>query len=172
MASPTATEGARSSWRACSAGASLAYLTLGLAQTLADLVLAVVLAGGAGGTLATAQAYIADSTGPKDRARGLGLIGAAFGLGLMAGPALGGLLSLHSLGAPAIAASALANAVFGYLILPESHPPRLRKRVPILRLNPVSQLAGALRVGNVRALLLAVLLINVAFTRFPNHKPA
>ena len=76
---------------------SLAYLTLGLAQTLTGLVLAVVLAGGASGTLATAQAYIADSTSPKDRARGLGLIGAAFGLGFMVGPALGGLLSLHSL---------------------------------------------------------------------------
>jgi DHA1 family tetracycline resistance protein-like MFS transporter len=113
----------------CLLGASLAYLMLGLAQTLAGLGLAVVLAGGASGTLASAQAYIADSTSPKDRAKGLGLIGAAFGL--MAGPALGGLLSLHSLGAPAFAASSLTlgNAVFGYLILPESHPPRLRRSV-------------------------------------------
>lgn len=157
----------------CLLGASLAYLTLGLAQTLAGLVLAVVLAGGASGTLATAQAYIADSTSPKDRTRGLGLIGAAFGLGLMAGPALGGLLSLHSLGAPAFAASALAfaNAVFGYLILPESHPKRLRRRVPILRLNPVSQLAGVLRVENIRALLLAVLLLNLAFAGLVSNFP-
>ena len=59
----------------CLLGASLAYLTLGLAQTLTGLVLAVVLAGGASGTLATAQAYIADSTSPEDRAKGLGLIG-------------------------------------------------------------------------------------------------
>lgn len=158
---------------ACLLGASLAYLTLGLAQTLAGLVLAVVLAGGASGTLATAQAYIADSTTPKDRARGLGLIGAAFGLGLMAGPALGSLLSLHSLGAPAFAASALAlaNAAFGYLILPESHPPGLRRRVPILRLNPISQLAGVLRVGNIRALLLAVLLLNLAFAGLVSNFP-
>ena len=149
----------------CLLGASLAYLTLGLAQTLTGLVLAVVLAGGASGTLATAQAYIADSTSPEDRAKGLGLIGAAFGLGLMAGPALGGLLSLQSLGAPAFAASALAlaNTAFGYFILSESHPPRLRRRVPLLRLNPVSQLAGVLRARNVRALLLAVLLLNLAF---------
>ncbi len=158
----------------CLLSASLAYLTLGLAETLAALVLAVALAGAAGGTLATAQAYVADSTSPKDRARGLGLIGAAFGLGLMAGPALGGLLSLRSLGTPAFAAAGLAfaNVVFGYLNLPESHPPGRRRHVPILRLNPVSQLAGVLGVKNVRALLLAVLLLNLAFTGFLCHKPA
>src|SRR5215216_3435554 len=103
----------------CLFGASLAYLLLGLAQTLLMLVAAVVLAGGAGGTQATAQAYIADSTPPEGRARGMGLIGAAFGLGLMAGPALGGLLSLYSLGAPPFTADAMAlgNAAFGFLIL-------------------------------------------------------
>jgi MFS family permease len=159
---------------ACLLGASLAYLTLGLATSLAALVFAVALAGVAGGTLATAQAYVADSTSAGDRTRGLGLIGAAFGLGLMAGPVLGGLLSLHSLSTPAFAASglALANAAFGYLRLPESHPPRLRKSVPLLHLNPVSQLGGILRLENVRALLLAVLLLNLAFTGFLNYKPA
>jgi DHA1 family tetracycline resistance protein-like MFS transporter len=128
------------------------------------LVIAVVLAGAASGTLATAQAYIADSTAKEDRARGLGLIGAAFGLGLMAGPALGGLLSLHSLSAPALFASALAltNFVFGYLTLPESHAPHLRKKVPLLRLDPISQLARILKMRHVRALLAAVLLLNLA----------
>ncbi len=77
----------------CLLGTSLAYLLLGLAETLPLMVVAVVLAGGAGGTLATAQAYIADSTSPERRARGLGMIGAAFGLGLMAGPVLGGYLA-------------------------------------------------------------------------------
>jgi len=92
----------------------------------------------------------------------------------MVGPALGGLLSLHSLGTPAFAASslALANTAFGYFILPESHLPRLRRRVPLLKLNPVSQLAGVLRARNVRPLLLAVLLLNLAFTGFLNYKPA
>ncbi len=73
----------------CLLGASLAYLLLGLANTLILLVAAVALAGAAAGTLATAQAYIADSTPPEDRAHGFGLIGAAFGLGLIAGPVLG-----------------------------------------------------------------------------------
>jgi DHA1 family tetracycline resistance protein-like MFS transporter len=157
----------------CLLGTSLAYLMLGLAQTLTILILAVVLAGATGGTLATAQAYIADSTTKEDRARGLGLIGAAFGLGLMAGPALGGLLSLHSLSAPALFASTLAltNCGFGYLTLPESHLPPVRKRVPLLRLNPISQLARILKMRNVRALLAMVLLLNLALAGLVNNFP-
>jgi MFS family permease len=149
----------------CLLGASFAYVLLGLAETLVLLFAAVVLAGAASGTLATAQAYIADSTPPELRASGLGLIGAAFGLGLMAGPALGGLLSLYSLHTPAFAASALAlaNATFGLLILPESLPPKHRRPTPILLLNPVSQLRGILRLGGIRRLLLTVFLLNMSF---------
>lgn len=157
----------------CLLGASLAYLMLGLAQTLPVLVAAVALAGGAGGTVATAQAYIADTTPPERRARGLGLIGAAFGLGLMAGPALGGLLSLVSLQAPAFGASALAlgNAAFGLLILPESLPRKLRTATPLVGLNPVAQLRGVLGMPGIKILLLVVFLINLSFagllTNFP-----
>jgi DHA1 family tetracycline resistance protein-like MFS transporter len=149
----------------CLLGASFAYLLLGLAETLVLLFAAVVLAGAASGTLATAQAYIADSTPPERRAQGLGLIGAAFGLGLMAGPALGGLLSLYSLHTPAFAASALAlaNATFGLLILPESLLPKRRMPTPILRLNPVSQLHRVLGLGSIRGLLLTVFLLNLSF---------
>ncbi len=115
---------------ACLLGASLAYLLLGLADSLFMVAFAVAVAGLMGGTPATAQAYIADKTAPEERARGLGAIGAAFGLGLMAGPALGGTLSLYSLAAPALAASALAlsNAVFGLFALEESLPPEKRSR--------------------------------------------
>ncbi|CAA9407288.1 MAG: Uncharacterized MFS-type transporter [uncultured Rubrobacteraceae bacterium] len=159
---------------ACLLGASLAYALLGLAETLALVVVAVALAGAAGGTQATAQAFIADSTAPEDRARGLGIIGAAFGLGLMAGPLLGGLLSLYSLQAPALAASglALANATFGLLVLPESLPERRRSRTPLLRMDPVSGLVQTIRMGGTGTLLLAVLLLNLAFTGFFNYKPA
>ena len=157
----------------CLFGTSLAYLLLGLADTLPLLVAAVALAGGASGTLATAQAYIADSTEPADRARGLGLIGAAFGLGLIAGPVLGGLFSLFSLSAPAFAASALAlvNVIFGFLILPESLPIMRRTSTPILRLNPFTQLGSMLGMVSIRALLLTVFLLNLSFagllTNFP-----
>ena len=158
---------------ACLLGASLAYALLGIAETLTLVVAAVALAGAAGGTQATAQAFVADSTPPEDRARGLGLIGAAFGLGLMAGPLLGGLLSLHSLSAPALAASglALANAAFGLFVLPESLPEDRRSRAPRLRLDPVSGIVRTIRMGGTGPLLLAVLLLNLAFagllTNFP-----
>jgi MFS family permease len=157
----------------CLLGTSLAYLLLGLANTLSLTVAAVALAGTAAGTLATAQAYIADSTSHGDRARGLGLIGAAFGLGLIAGPVIGGTLSLLSLGAPAFAAAALAlgNAAFGFFVLPESLPPMRRTSSPIVRLNPVSQLGGVLRMNGIRALLLVVFLMNISFTGLVTNFP-
>jgi DHA1 family tetracycline resistance protein-like MFS transporter len=157
----------------CLLGTSLAYLLLGLANTLSLTVAAVALAGTAGGTLATAQAYIADSTSHEDRARGLGLIGAAFGLGLIAGPVIGGTLSLLFLGAPAFAAAALAlgNAAFGFFVLPESLPLMHRSSSPIVRLNPVSQLGGVLRMNGIRALLLVVFLMNISFTGLVTNFP-
>lgn len=157
----------------CLLGASLAYALLGLAWTFALVVVAVALAGAAGGTQATAQAFMADSTAPGDRAKGLGLLGAAFGLGLMAGPLLGGLLSLQSLHAPAFAASALAlmNAAFGLFVLPESLPKSRRSRTPLLRLDPFSGLVRTIRMGGTGHLLLAVFLLNLSFagllTNFP-----
>lgn len=157
----------------CLFGASMAYLLLGLAGTLPVLILAVLLAGGAGATPATAQAYIADSTGPEDRAKGLGLIGAAFGLGLITGPAAGGLLSLHSLSTPAFAAATIAfsNVLFGFFILPESLPTSRRTKTQILRLNPVSQLRAVLSLNTIRPLLIVVFLLNLSFagllTNFP-----
>jgi DHA1 family tetracycline resistance protein-like MFS transporter len=157
----------------CLLGASFAYLLLGLAETLLLLFVAVVLAGGASATGATAQAYIADSTPPEQRAKGLGLIGAALGLGLMVGPALGGLLSLYTLSAPAFAACALAlcNATFGLLVLPESLPPERRVPTPLRLLNPFSQLRGVLGMRSIRGLLLTVFLLDLSFaglfTSFP-----
>lgn len=157
----------------CLLGASLAYALLGFSDSLSTLITAVALAGGAGGTLATAQACVADSTSPNYRARGLGLIGAACGLGLISGPILGGLLSLHTLSTPAFAACALAlaNATFGLLALPESLPPERRKAPRITHLNPVSRLASVLSTSGMRALLLAIFLLNLSFagllTNFP-----
>jgi MFS transporter, DHA1 family, tetracycline resistance protein len=91
----------------------------------------------------------------------------------MVGPALGGLLSIHSLGAPALFASALAltNCVFGYLTLPESHAHHLRKKVPLLRLDPISQLARILKMGHIRTLLATVLLLNLALAGLVNNFP-
>ena len=152
-------------------GTSLAYLLLGLAETLANLVVAVVLAGAASGTLATAQAYIADSTTKEDRGEGLGLIGAAFGLGLMAGPALGVLLSLHSFWAlPSSPPRWPSPTAPSATALPESAP-HLRKKVSLLTLDPISQLARILRMRHIRALLAAVLLLNLALAGLVSNFP-
>jgi MFS transporter, DHA1 family, tetracycline resistance protein len=91
----------------------------------------------------------------------------------MAGPALGGFLSLFSLHAPAFAAATLAlcNAAFGFFVLPESLPARLRVPTPLRRLNPISQLRGVLAIREIRWFLLAVLFLNLSFagllTNFP-----
>jgi len=113
------------------AGTGISYIVFGLADQLLPLGIGTVLAvlffarildGITGGNISTAQAYIADITRPEERAKGLGLIGAAFGLGFMLGPAIGGLLSTISLSAPAYAAAGLtfANVLFGLFRLPES----------------------------------------------------
>jgi MFS family permease len=155
----------------CLLVASLAYLALGLAGSLLLVVAAVTLSGIAGATPAIAQAYVADSTLDDERARGLGLIGAAFGLGLMAGPVLGGLLSLYSLHTPAFFAAllALCNALFGFLALSESLPPE--RRSPQRRFGPLRSVRDVMRLPSVGALLLVVFLLNLSFsgllTNFP-----
>lgn len=92
----------------------------------------------------------------------------------MVGPALGGVLSLYAgLSAPALAASALAlaNFVFGYFVLRESLAPANRRMVPVLLLNPVSQVLGVVGIGGIRYFLLVILLLNLALasliTNFP-----
>ena len=103
-------------------GTSLGFLLMGLANTLAMLFAARIIDGITGGNISTALAYIADITPPEHRSKRMGLVGAAFGLGLIFGPAIGGLLSHVSLGAPFLFAAALAagNALAVYLVLPES----------------------------------------------------
>lgn len=105
-------------------GTSIGFLLMGFAHTLALLFLARIIDGITGGNISAAQAYIADVTPPERRSQGMGLVGAAFGLGFIFGPAIGGLLSHVSLAAPFFAAAALAfaNAIAVYLWLPESLP--------------------------------------------------
>jgi predicted MFS family arabinose efflux permease len=103
-------------------GSCMSYLALALASSLSLLFAARILGGIAGANIPTAQAYIADITTPENRARGMGMVGAAFGLGFVFGPALGGVLSHLGPAAPMWCASALcfANFVAASLLLPES----------------------------------------------------
>jgi len=111
-------------------GTSLGFLILGFATTLWMLFLGRIIDGISGGNISTAQAYIADVTTKEDRAKGMGLIGAAFGLGFVFGPAIGGVLSRWGINVPFLFAGTLAfaNAILLYFTLPETvtpdHPAR------------------------------------------------
>ena len=111
-------------------GTSLGFFLMGAAKTLELLFVARIIDGITGGNISTAQAYIADVTPPEQRSKGMGLIGAAFGLGFIFGPAIGGILSRVSLAAPFLFAGSLAacNAVAIYFLLPESLPEQRRKQ--------------------------------------------
>ena len=111
-------------------GTGIGFLLLGFAQTVWMLFAGRILDGITGGNISTAQAYIADITTKENRAKGMGLIGAAFGLGFIFGPALGGILSGWGIHVPFFFAAALcfANATLLYFTLPETvtpdHPAR------------------------------------------------
>src|SRR5678815_2901347 len=111
-------------------GTGIGFLILGLATTVLMLFIGRILDGITGGNISTAQAYIADITTEENRAKGMGLIGAAFGLGFIFGPAIGGILSGWGIHVPFFFAAALcfANATLLYFTLPETvtpdHPAR------------------------------------------------
>ncbi|MEX0891322.1 MAG: MFS transporter [Gemmatimonadota bacterium] len=109
---------------------SFSYFIFGLATTLTTLLLSRIAAGAAGGTVSVAQAYMADSTSDEDRAHGMGLIGAASGMGFMMGPAIGGFFSSFGYAAPGFVAAGLCalNGVAAFFLLPESRPPEMRER--------------------------------------------
>ncbi|MEB3331907.1 MAG: MFS transporter [Synechococcaceae cyanobacterium] len=136
---------------------------------LSLLFLARLLDGVSGGTAATAGAVLADVSPPEQRARAFGLIGVAFGLGFILGPALGGLLAERSVVLPVLVA--LAFALFNLLVvlalLPETHPPQFRRRLPRRReLQPITPLVRVFRDPQVRRLCLAFLLFFLAFSAF------
>lgn len=103
-------------------GTGIGFLILGFATTLWMLFAGRILDGITGGNISTAQAYIADVTTKEERAKGMGLVGAAFGLGFILGPALGGILSRWGIGVPFLFAAGLcfANSLLLYFTLPES----------------------------------------------------
>src|ERR1044072_4220492 len=103
-------------------GTGIGFLVLGFATTMWMVFAGRILDGITGGNISTAQAYIADVTTPENRARGMGMIGAAFGIGFVLGPAIGGILSPFGLAVPFYFAAGLAfvNAALLYFVLPET----------------------------------------------------
>lgn len=149
-------------------GSSIAYFLFGWAHSLALLMLARVLEGITGGSISTAQAYIADVTPPEDRMKRFGLIGAVFGLGFIIGPAFGGFLSTYGLAMPAYAAGTLCliAAVFGFFMLPESLAveKRATSGLKLGDANPFGKIAQALSRDSIRTILIAIFVVNVAFS--------
>jgi len=120
-------------------GLGLDYLLMAVAPSLWWLFLGRVISGITSSSFGTAGAYIADVTPPGERARKFGMLGVAFGVGFIIGPSVGGLLGSVNLRAPfwGAAVLSLANAAYGFFILPESLPPERRSAFHWRRANPI-----------------------------------
>jgi MFS transporter, DHA1 family, tetracycline resistance protein len=147
------------------AAAALAYLWLGFAGELWMLFAARAFAGICAGNIAAAQAYIADVTPPEKRARGMGMIGAAFGLGFIIGPALGGIvagneLATADLKTPGLIAAGLSAAAFlgVLLLLPESLPAAVQARPARSRVAALCSAFGRPVLGRLLAVFFLVIL--------------
>jgi DHA1 family tetracycline resistance protein-like MFS transporter len=147
-------------------GTALGFLILGFATTLAMLFLGRIIDGISGGNISTAQAYIADVTTKENRAKGMGLIGAAFGLGFVFGPAIGGILSRWGINVPFLFAGGLAflNAVLLYFALPETVTPDHPARVSAASGRSWTQLFAALREPALAFVMTIYFLSIVAFS--------
>ena len=146
-------------------GSAVSYLLFGLATSLTLLFAARIAAGIAGANIPTAQAYMADVTTPQNRARGMGLVGAAFGLGFSLGPAIGGFLSQWGYQAPSFFAAALslANFVAAWFFLPESRPAARADAVSTSRL---AALRRAVARPGLPPLMLIYFIVVAAFASF------
>lgn len=144
-------------------GAGLDYFVMAWAPTLPWFFLGRALSGLAGANITAATAYIADISPPEKRSANFGIIGAAFGLGFIAGPLLGGWLGESSLRLPFWVAGGvtLANGLYGFFVLPESLAPANRRPFQWRRANPLSALHGLSRRPIVRGLAISLFLLNL-----------
>jgi DHA1 family tetracycline resistance protein-like MFS transporter len=145
------------------AGTVVSFVMLALAHSVAMLFLARIVDGLSGGNISTARAYVADITEPKDRARAYGLIGAAFGLGFIMGPALSGMLAQVSYTAPiwAAAAATLVATFMALVWLPETV-----HRAQASAGNPLSYLPALLNRPTLRRVLAVDFIYWFAFSIF------
>lgn len=150
-------------------GSSIGYIIYGFAGSFIGLFVSRLVHGAFAATVPTAQAYIADTTSEENRARGMGMIGAAFGLGFVLGPAIGGLLGHTDLRIPVFFASALtfANFLFAAFRLPESHHPEPGAAISFSRLiAPLLELPGKLVGHRLSRLFTIAFLVTFAIAIF------
>ncbi|MGA7673887.1 MAG: TCR/Tet family MFS transporter [Rhizomicrobium sp.] len=145
------------------------YAIMGWAPTIGWLFLGRILSGMAGASYTTASAYIADVSPPEKRAANFGLVGAAFGLGFIIGPAIGGILGGYSVRLPFFVAAALgfANAAYGAFVLGESLPKERRRKFEIWRANPLGALMALRRFPYVLGLCGVIILMRTAHDSNP-----
>ncbi|WP_245306244.1 TCR/Tet family MFS transporter [Roseovarius aestuariivivens] len=145
------------------------YLVMALAGSMWLLLLGRIVGGIAGATHSTAAAFIADTSTPEKRGAGFGLVSAAFGLGFVLGPVIGGVLGDLGPRAPfwAAAALAFANLVLGLAVLPESLTPATRRAFSLRRANPFGALAQIRAHPALPRLLTVLLLAQLAFNVYP-----
>ena len=145
------------------------YSLMAFAPTLIWLFVGRAIAGIAGAVYAPANAFAADVTPPDRRASAFGWLGAAFGLGFIIGPALGGVVGEFGLRAPFLLAAGLAgaNLVFGIFVLPESLPPERRRKLSLARANPLGGLIALRRYSGALGLVVAFFIFSLAFNVYP-----
>jgi DHA1 family tetracycline resistance protein-like MFS transporter len=145
------------------------YLITGLAPTIWWLFIGRVLSGIAGAAYTTANAFIADVSPPEKRAANFGLTGAAFGIGFVVGPAIGGLLGQYGVRLPFFVAAGLsvANALFGLVVMKESLPPAKRRKFELWRANPVGSLVALRRYPAVLGFVGVMVLMRIAHDANP-----
>jgi DHA1 family tetracycline resistance protein-like MFS transporter len=148
---------------------SLDYLVMAIAGSIWWLLIGRIVGGITAATHSTANAYIADISKPEDKAANFGLLGAAFGIGFILGPLIGGLLAEYGTRAPFYAAAVLAalNALFGWFILSETVTDKIRRPFSLTRSNPIGALKVLGKLPNIANLLLVYFLYQVAFTVYP-----
>ena len=140
------------------------YLFLALAPTYGWLFIGRLISGITGASFSTATAYIADISNAETRAKNFGMIGAAFGLGFIIGPMIGGLLGQYGVRVPFFAAAAcsLLNWLYGYFVLPESLPKENRRPFQWSRANPMGSLLHLQKYPAIGGLIISMIFIYIA----------
>lgn len=148
---------------------ALDYLLMAVAGTIVILIIGRIIGGITAATQSTAAAYMADISEPHEKAANFGLIGAAFGVGFVLGPLMGGVLAEFGTRAPFYAAAALAgiNAVFGYFVLPETVTDEIRRPFTWKRANPLGAFKHIGALPGLKRLLSISFLYEVAFFVYP-----
>ncbi len=150
--------------------AGLDYILMAFAPTLNLLFVGRILSGLTGASMTVASSYMADISDDTNRSANFGMIGAAFGLGFIIGPALGGVIGELGPQAPFLTAAFLnlLNFAFGYFVLPESLPEKHRRKIVISKLNPFSSLLKIIKPSSISILVWVYALINLGGQSHPS----